>query len=257
MFLQKMTTSLFLSLAALLLSVACTQNQSAQSMTGNQNASIVNGRPVVATDLYAKHTVAVGPADEPQCTGVVIAPHFILTAGHCADAIEGGVVLFGLDYAKSGTTSRKIKKITLHPSYCDSCSGSVSLGDTNDLSIVEIEGELPADFEPIALAAKSLVIHQAPVHLAGYGANENYDYETIMKVTEVPVNLVGTSEFSTDETKSGSCNGDSGGPAFIMDGGKMLLAGITSRGDSYCRAMGVYTIPAAHDAWIQSVITAQ
>lgn len=251
---EKLSTSLAVALSALLLSAACTKSQPSQQVEGN-SSNIVNGRPVVATDSFAKYTVAVGPAQEPQCTGVVIAPHHILTAGHCAEAIEGGVVFFALDYAKVDAVSRQIKTITRHPSYCESCANSVSLGNTNDLSIVEIEGDLPAGFEPIAFTPKSAVVNKAQVHLAGYGANENYDYETIMKVTEVPVDKVGNSEFSTDESKSGSCNGDSGGPAFMEVDGQMTLAGITSRGDSYCRAMGVYTIPDVHNTWIQSVIT--
>jgi secreted trypsin-like serine protease len=245
-----------LLVAALFSGLACSQKQNTASVQADQTAQIVNGRPVVASDAFAKYTVAVGPQDEPVCTGVVIAAHHILTAGHCAEAIDGGYVDFGLDYASASAVARKIVKVTRHPQYCTACTESVGLADTNDLSVVEFSGDLPAGFEPVAFAAQNLVVSKATVHLAGYGADENYDYETIMRVTEVPVNEVGHSEFSTDETKSGSCNGDSGGPAFIEDGGKMLLAGITSRGDSACRAMGVYTIPAAHQAWIQSVITA-
>lgn len=255
MFMQKSMTALFVT-AALLSGVACSKTQTASEVADAQHASIVNGRPVLATDAFAKYTVAVGPADEPQCTGVVIGAHHVLTAGHCAEAIQGGVVIFALDYSKASTITRKITKITAHPQYCPSCTESVSLGDTNDVTVVQFEGELPAGYEVVEFAPKSAIVSKAQVHLAGFGANENYDYETIMKVTEVPVNEVGTSEFNTDETKSGSCNGDSGGPAYLEINGKLTLAGITSRGDSYCRQMGVYTIPSVHNEWIQSVIKA-
>jgi secreted trypsin-like serine protease len=246
--------SSFVLAATLLTGVACSKANKDQKVDSKNNSSIVNGRPVIATDLYAKYTVAVGPLEEPQCTGVVISAHHILTAGHCVEAITGGYVFFGLDFAASTVETRKIKTITAHPEYCDSCTGGIGLGDTNDLSIAEFEGELPAGFEAIEFAPKSLIVRDAVAHLAGYGANEHYEYETIMKVTEVPVVEIGNSEFNTNETQHGSCNGDSGGPAFIQKDGKLLLAGITSRGDRYCRRVGVYTIPASHETWIKAVI---
>ncbi len=240
--------------AVLLTGVACSKNTENKQVSANPNAAIVNGRPVVATDVFAKHTVALGPKEEPQCTGVVISAHHILTAGHCAEAIEGGVVLFGLDYTSATVETRKILKIKLHPSYCESCMSGVGLGTPNDVSVVLFEGDLPKGFEPITFAPKSLIVKGAQVHLAGYGANEHYDYEPIMKVTEVPVNEVGVSEFNTDETKSGSCNGDSGGPVFIESEGKTLLAGITSRGDNACRKLGVYTMPVFHEKFIMDFV---
>jgi hypothetical protein len=250
---QKFAT-VFVLAATLGAGVGCSKSSKEQQVTSGNNSSIVNGRPVVATDLYAKYTVAVGPLEEPQCTGVVISAHHILSAGHCVEVFAGGYVFFGLDFAATTVETRKIKTVTAHPEYCDSCTGGIGLGDTNDLSIVEFEGELPAGFEVIEFAPKSLIIRDAVAHLAGYGANEHYEYETIMKVTEVPVVEIGNSEFNTNETQHGSCNGDSGGPAFLKKDGKLLLAGITSRGDRYCRRVGVYTIPASHETWIKSVI---
>jgi hypothetical protein len=47
-----------------------------------------------------------------------------------------------------------------------------------------------------------------------------------------------------------SCNGDSGGPAYIKLDGKLLLAGVTSRGSEVCGLYGIYTRPEAALDWI-------
>lgn len=61
----------------------------------SDSATIVNGKAVVVTDLYARHTVAIAPKDLGPCTGVIIAPHFILSAAHCADYFSKGEIFFG------------------------------------------------------------------------------------------------------------------------------------------------------------------
>ena len=48
-------------------------------------------------------------------------------------------------------------------------------------------------------------------------------------------------EFILDETKSGTCEGDSGGPVFVEENGVQYLVGITSRGDLLCNGIGIYT----------------
>jgi secreted trypsin-like serine protease len=51
-----------------------------------------------------------------------------------------------------------------------------------------------------------------------------------------------------------TCKGDSGGPAFIKDqDGRLLLAGITSRGAVGCDQGGVYTLVPAFLPWINGV----
>lgn len=251
----KFFKGLVLSIALTGLS-ACSQQQTSQTVSGFAgDASIVNGRAVTAGELYAKHTVAVGSTDKVWCTGVIIGAHHVLTAGHCAEVLGGGNVWFGLAAIPATTPALKIKTVTLHPNYCDHCLETLQLIDNgNDLAIVEFEGTLPEGFEPVELASKAQLAIGTNVHLAGYGMNERYDYEDILKVTEAPVDLVGNFEIRTNEVKSGSCSGDSGGPAYILDNGKLLLAGITSRGDQYCRHLGIYTVPTSHQNWIDQAM---
>lgn len=51
-----------------------------------------------------------------------------------------------------------------------------------------------------------------------------------------------------------TCNGDSGGPAFIKhDDGRLLLVGITSRGAVSCDQGGVYTLVPSFMPWVKRV----
>ncbi len=54
-----------------------------------------------------------------------------------------------------------------------------------------------------------------------------------------------------------TCKGDSGGPAFVKsDDGRLLLAGITSRGAVSCDQGGVYTLVPAFMPWVSTITAA-
>lgn len=217
--------------------------------------AIVNGKPVEAKDLYARHTVAITPEQLNPCTGVVIAPHFILSAGHCDGSFKNGEIYFGLEAKKGKAVVYKIKNVTPHPSYCPTCDyGGMEPGNYKDYAIVEFAEDLPPGFKPVAFATLKQIKKGTTIHLAGFGIDGDYKYDGIMKKTQVPVVAVGEFEFMTDEKKTGSCHGDSGGPAFIMEDGKLYLAGITSRGEASCRGAGIYGMPAAEIEWIKKTI---
>lgn len=213
---------------------------------------IIHGKPVALGESYSVHTVGVGTT-EIMCTGVIIGKNHILTAAHCKEDVEHGRIYFGTD--KTNFVFRDVVQVTEHPEYCfDSC-GTLTSVDDNDILIVEFAGGLPEGFAPVAIAAKSSLAPMVSIHLAGFGANEFHRYEDILKVTQVPfVSFFGNGEFKTNEKDSGSCNGDSGGPAFITVEGKLKLAGLTSRGDAACRQLGIYTMVNYYEEWIKTIV---
>lgn len=71
-----------------------------------------------------------------------------------------------------------------------------------------------------------------------------------LRKTTAPVAYKSESEFVLNETNSGSCSGDSGGPAYIQTEGRLYLVGITSRGNLSCDSRGVYTSISAHIDWL-------
>lgn len=240
---------------AMLALVACAPSNN-NLETANEvtdSATIVNGKPVSSKDLYARHTVAIFAENSSPCTGVIIAPHFILSAAHCE--LEGADIYFGLVATKKQAVYYKVKNVTPHPRYSAAANmGGAEPGDYKDYAIVEFSEDLPPGFKPVPFATLKQITKGTTIHLSGYGIDENYKYDGIMKKTQVSVVAIGEFEFMTDEKKTGSCHGDSGGPAYIMVDNKLYLAGITSRGEAQCRGYGIYGMPAAEMGWIKSVI---
>lgn len=216
------------------------------------NPFIVHGRPVKLGENYSKYTVGLGQS-EIMCSGVIIDKNHIVTAAHCNDEVSHGKVYFGTD--KTNFVFRTVIGSTLHPEYCKNGNcGTLGSQDDNDILILKFEGDLPEGFEAVPVATKASLISKVSIHLAGFGANEHGNYEDILKVAQAPfAEFNGQSEFRTDETLAGSCNGDSGGPAFVSIDGQLQLAGITSRGDGPCRKLGIYTMVGYFSKWISEV----
>ena len=78
----------------------------------------------------------------------------------------------------------------------------------------------------------------------------------ILRVTEAPISFIHETEIKLNERKSGTCNGDSGGPAYIKTTEGYFLFGVTSRGSGLCNDAGVYTNALFYKSWIESTIPA-
>ena len=76
----------------------------------------------------------------------------------------------------------------------------------------------------------------------------------ILRQAEAPLKYFIETEFHLNETVSGTCNGDSGGPAFIKVKGEFFLLGVTSRGTELCDEVGVYTNAVYYKTWIADTI---
>lgn len=248
--------SLLLVLSVLALAACNTQKMSTNVSDGTNSNSITHGSPVKAGEDVTKWTVALGPKGDSYCTGVIIDRHHVVSAAHCTEAMTDSQVTFSLNALDGKAESRKIKNLIRHEAYCekDECMGGDTMGLNNDILLIEFEGELPAGFEPAPIADDSDLKSGDAVLMVGFGLDHNGDFDGIMKETKAPVVEVSASEFLTDEKKSGTCNGDSGGPIFVEKDGKLKLMGLTSRGDGPCRHHGIYTKVPFYFEWILNKI---
>jgi hypothetical protein len=186
--------------------------------------------------------VAVGNSAQFHCTGIVVGPKAVLTAGHCLPATR---VLFG----SSVTTPILVSSVNL----------SVRAEPGIDIALLWIDGEatIPArawhdtaDGEPAALG--KIAGFGATDHSATRGAGEKRaariplqgwgcDLSRVRTTGCVPsIELLAVAPGGVD-----TCDGDSGGPLLERVGNQWRLLGITSRplasARKRCGEGGIYT----------------
>jgi hypothetical protein len=203
------------------------------------------------------------------CSGTLIHPYIVLTAGHCTDWAE----TFGtsestnvrvnfaenaLDFSDSSTW-REVEFVITHPDYGGPRSNPHDVGAL-------ILKEPVLDRTPATLAEGGLLNdlvkqtelregkEEADFVVVGYGGTLHWPpsppdpkitYEDQRQVAEseyqalLPAWLLMSQNQATGD--GGTCYGDSGGPAFWIDpdSGQEILVGITSWGDVPCVATGI------------------
>lgn len=226
-------------------------NKIQPQLNPSMNPAIINGREVSKTDIFAKHVVGIFKKGETKCTGVLISKNAVLTAAHCLPDISKASISFGLN--KKNLQLLPITGHLQHLQYDESIVGIVE-DPANDVMVVTFRGDLPAGFEPAEISDEDLVQKGSIVLIAGYGRDEDdqYDY---LKATEVSVVEAVSFEFRTEEKKSGSCDGDSGGPVFMKNSeNKYVLVGSVSRGDPSCFQYGIYENMTYYKNWIRDSV---
>jgi len=212
--------------------------------------------------------VAVGNDAQWGCTGTLIAPNVVVTAGHCADFATR--VFFGNDVSKPGTVV-KVKKRVRHPKYHQ--------GKHNDLMVLVLE-QAVGQAAPRGLAPAKVIDAATDGRVVGFGATDPsgvFGYG-VKRQVDVPIAspaCKGQAGGEDDPVAYGcdrnlelvagrplleqdSCNGDSGGPFYVMGAaGDWLLAAATSRAtDSAphnCGDGGIYVRLDKYRRWIDGI----
>lgn len=150
------------------------------------------------------------------CSGVVVAPDAVLTAGHCVAGVGENRVHYR-DAADRPILAEVAARL-LHPAY----DGDAIRGRTRsiDLALLRTRDPLPARFAPAPLSAAMPRAGQS-LTLAGYGAARGNDRHSIGRYRGAALSVVepyGPSRILVwlKAPGAGGCQGDSGGP--ILDG---------------------------------------
>jgi secreted trypsin-like serine protease len=248
----------FVVLASLFVVVACAQQKN--SISGNFTAGIINGQTVQSGDPIANHLVAITDNKWENCTGTLIAKNLVLTAAHCETKGEAMYVAFGLEVSEGNLDQVERRQVT---NYRLIPGVEKALGrreaDWKDLMIVEFEGEAPAGYVPAKFLEDTSILQDGQmVIFAGYGVTNGHSQkgDGTLRKTQAPIKDAGFSEteIQTDERRTGTCNIDSGGPAFVQVGGELFFWGVTSRGADNCNKDGVYTRIDSYREWVNGVI---
>jgi secreted trypsin-like serine protease len=266
---------------------ACAPQADLASLETQSQTGIVNGVAVEDQDRIAASTVAlyfvrpqVGSSQgdiQNFCTGTLISRTVVLTAAHCLadvakmmdltleDLMPSIRVGFGTQVASSLSDSRvefrEVAAARVHEKYVIDSVQQATKVPMYDIGLVRLAAPAPTSARVVKLVSNaSALVKGRDLTLAGFGLINGWprvSAKQLMKVNVKVDNPAVTPVQFTYRVEGGrsACSGDSGGPAYVTNAkGELLVVGVTSWGDQFCKMIGAYTTVPVFVSWIQETI---
>ncbi len=176
-----------------------------------------------------------GPGGLYQCTGTVVAPRLVLTAGHCAGAPSGFQVFTGNweDGRQGGAQVSAVSGVIVYPAYATTRADDAAL----------LVLSKPTRSPPALLASRIIEGQEARLELIGWQSHWLRRPVKALALDLVSADVVARNEqcdpgntiaedlcLEGDARKAGACPGDSGGPVVSAVSGRDVEIGIATIG---------------------------
>src|SRR5262249_4815367 len=180
--------------------------------------------------------------DSFLCTGVVVSPHVILTAAHCvpdqvAMKVYGGYNLI----AATVNDFLPVAATFAHPSFV----ASNPQPGYHLRAVVLRDPYAAAAPQPMHRTALVTAELGSDVRVVGYGVSNATTQQGagVRRTTVVGLDGFDGLLVHLGDASHGTCNGDSGGPAFLSLGGRDVIIGVPSFGPGACNGVSHDTLP--------------
>jgi len=222
---------------------------------------VIGGRSA-APGVWPDVVAVIGT--EGTCTGTLIAPDVVLTAGHCVEIAPALVITNTLDYATSAGDRVPVKWARAYPDW----------EHRYDIAVLMLDHVAKPKPRAVATAclANEYLGARKPIDIVGFGLTSPSatDDNTTLRVASLPIldpqcgsdpscerSVIPNGEFTAGGRGSDSCFGDSGGPAMLATSHGPAVVGVVSRGlalpGAPCGNGGVYVRADKVVSWIQAV----
>jgi MYXO-CTERM domain-containing protein len=186
---------------------------------------------VIAGDLNGSQGVGL-------CTGEVLSPHVVLTAGHCIVSRTGPYNIYvGNDLNRIQPSDLLPATANRHPMY-PYPFGSSEAPMEYDVSVLVLSTPVGSDVTPIPYnkTVDPNTLTGGSLRLVGFGTtgstSPNDTSSGIKRTVMSTLSSVQQYLLEFDDVRHNTCEGDSGGPALAMINGVETIVGITSFGES-------------------------